>query len=278
VAHPDSASGHPGLGDTQRMHALYVAPFSPWSMRARLALDAQGISYRAVHYVPTVSEPGLRWRLGDFRGRLTVPVLLPDDGPPVRESFDIAAFGAARSSRPLVTGHNRDGCERVDALSSRALEAGRARTTRLVYENPAALRESLPPAVAALGPLGRAMGRKATWDLLRKYAAEGVTEAEAVARLRDALLELRAALGGREWMLGEFSYADVTGAMALGFVSPHARAPLGPASRPLWTVATLAAEFADLVAFRDRVVDEVRRRREAWGAKAVANSARRAPM
>lgn len=231
-------------------------------MRARLALDAQGIPYRAVHYVPTVSEPVLRWRLRDWRGRVTVPVLIPDDGPPLRESFEIASWGAARSARPLITAQNRGGCEHIDDLSNRALEAGRARTTQLVSGNAAALRESLPPVVAALGPLGRAIGRKATRDLLRKYGAERVTEAEAVARLRSALLELRAALAGREWVLGEFSYADVTGAMALGFVSPHARAPLGPASRPLWTVEPLAAEFADLVSWRDRVVDEVRRRRE----------------
>ncbi|MBM4377799.1 MAG: glutathione S-transferase domain-containing protein [Deltaproteobacteria bacterium] len=232
-------------------------------MRARLALDAQGIPYRAVHCVPAISEPALRLRLWDFRGRISVPVLLPEDGPPVRESFEIAAWGAARSARPLITADNREGCERTDALSNRALEAGRARTTRLVYDDAAALRESMPPAVAALGPLGRAIGRNATWDLLRKYGAEGITETEALAQLRGALLELRGAIAGREWLLGEFSYADVTGAMALGFVSPHARAPLGPASRPLWTVESLAAEFADLVAFRDRVVDEVRRRRKA---------------
>lgn len=244
------------------MPTLYIAPFSPWSMRARIALDAQGISYRAVHYVPTVSEPGLRWRLGDWRGRVTVPVLIPDDGPAVRESFGIAAWGAVRSARPLLTAHNRAACERIDALSNRALEAGRARTTRLVHDDAAALRESMPPAVAALGPLGRAIDRKATWDLLKKYGAEGVTEPEAVARLRSALVELRGALAGQQWLLGEFSYADVTGAMALGFVSPHARAPLGPASRPLWTVEALASEFADLVAWRDRVVDEARRRRE----------------
>lgn len=245
-----------------RMHALSFAPFSPWSMRARFALDAQGIAYQARSYVPAVSEPGLRWRLGDWRGRITVPVLFPDDGPPVRESFDIAAWGAARSARPLITDENREGCRRVDALSNRALEAGRARTTRLVSEDPAALRESMPPAVAALGPLGQAIGRKTTRDLLRKYGAEGVGEAEAVARLRSALLELRGALAGRAWVLGSFSYADVTGAMALGFVSPHARAPLGPASRPLWTVQALATEFSDLVAWRDRVVDEVKRRRD----------------
>jgi glutathione S-transferase len=245
------------------MHELVIAPFSPWSMRARLALDAQGVSYRAVTYVPTVSEPGLRWRLGDWRGRVTVPVLFPDDGPPVRESFEIAAWGAARSTRPVMTEANRADCARIDALSNRALEAGRARTTRLVHEDPAGLRESLPPLVAALGPVGRAIGRKATMDLLRKYGAAGVTEEQAVASLRGALLELREALGGRAWVLGDFSYADITGAMALGFVAPHTKAPLGPASRPLWTVPTLAAEFADLVAWRDRVVDEVRRRRDA---------------
>ena len=251
-----------GMGYDPRVHELVVAPFSPWSMRARLALDAQGLSYRAVPYVPSLSEPGLRWRLGNWRGRVTVPVLFPDDGPPIRESFAIAEWGAARSTRPLLDASNRAACERVDAVSSRALEAGRARTTRLVYGDAAALRESMPAVVSALGPVGRAIGRKVTVDLLRKYGADQVSEAEAVARMRAALGELREVLGGKHWLLGDFSYADITGAMALGFVAPHARAPLGPANRPLWTVAPLADEFADLVAWRDRVVDEARRRRD----------------
>ncbi|MEN9796749.1 MAG: hypothetical protein RL653_445 [Pseudomonadota bacterium] len=251
-----------GMGYDPRVHELVVAPFSPWSMRARLALDAQGLSYRAVPYVPSVSEPGLRWRLGSWRGRVTVPVLFPDDGPPIRESFAIAAWGAARSTRPLLDASNLAGCERADAFSNRALEAGRARTTRLVHGDAAALRESMPAFVAALGPVGRAIGRRAALELLRKYGADHVSEAEAVSRIRGALLELREALGGKSWLLGDFSYADITGALALGFVAPHARAPLGPASRPLWTVPALAEEFADLVAWRDRVVDEARRRRD----------------
>jgi glutathione S-transferase len=251
------------------MPTLVQAPYSPWSIRARLALEAQGVDHRTRTYIPSVSEPWLRWRLGDWRGRLTIPVLLVEGGPPLRDSFEIAAWGAERSTRPLLDAHNREACAEINALGSRALDAGRVRTMRLVRDDAAALSESLPAGLRALGPVGRMVGRKVTGDLLGKYGVADVSIDEASDRLRLALIELRQRLDGRPWLLGDFSYADVTGAMALAFVSPHASAPIGRASRPHWTHPALAVEFAELVAWRDRMLDEVARRRSAFAQPAA---------
>lgn len=239
---------------------LVHIPYSPWSVRARLALDVQGVPYRSRAYVPTLSEPGLRWKLRRARARVTLPILFPPDGPPVEDSLDIALWGAARAKEPIVTDAERDDVIAWDAAASAMLEAGRARTTGRVAADPEALRESLPPEVRWTGPLGLAIGRDAARRLLVKYGAGGRTQDDWHHVLAEGCEKLRAGLGGRDWLLGRFTYADLTAAIGLSFVRPHERAPLGPRSRERWTEPDLAERYADLLAWRDRVIARARER------------------
>ena len=74
--------------------------------------------------------------------------------------------------------------------------------------------------------------------------------------MRSALESLRAALSkSSPYLLGTFSYADIVMAILLQGVVPvdHVRFPLGPTMRAAWTRDDLAADFADLLAWRDRV-------------------------
>ena len=57
---------------------LIHLPYSPWSQKARWALDHHGIAYRTQKYLPMLGEPYLRWRTGRWRRRATVPVLAYD--------------------------------------------------------------------------------------------------------------------------------------------------------------------------------------------------------
>ena len=54
---------------------LYGLAYSPWTERARWALDHVGFDYHFQSYIPGISEPRLRMRLRRFRGPVTVPVL-----------------------------------------------------------------------------------------------------------------------------------------------------------------------------------------------------------
>jgi glutathione S-transferase len=250
-----------GDGETLRGDAvptLVHLPYSPWSARTRLALEAQGVPVTLRAYVPTLSEPGLRLALRRPFGLVSVPVLLREDGPPLTDSLDIVRWGAARSDRPLVTEPQLGDIVAWNAAADRWLEAGRARTTPRVMADPEAMRESVPPFLRALGPLGLWFGRDAAARILRKYGAARRTPEGWREVLAAGLAELRAALDGREWLLDSFSYADLTAAFGLSFVSPHPDAPLGPRSRVAWTEADLAAAYPDLLAWRDRVVAHAR--------------------
>ena len=61
----------------------------------------------------------------------------------------------------------------------------------------------------------------------------------------------------REYLLGEFTYADVTIAMAMQFVAPvdESVIRIGERSRRYWTDEALAEDFADVMAWRDRVFE-----------------------
>ncbi|MFT4626864.1 MAG: glutathione S-transferase [Myxococcota bacterium] len=238
---------------------LVSIPFSPWSIRAKLALEAMGVPFALRTYVPGVSEPRVRLELRRPVGRLTLPVLL-HDGPPIDDSLAIVKWGSARSERPLITAESSGAVEYWCRVADRLLAAGRIRTTHKVLGDPDALSESLPAFMQPLGPLGLAVGRAEAHRLLRKYD-NGAGPAAQSARMREQLQVIAEALGSRDTMLPEFSYADVALAVGLSFVQPHRSHPLGARARSCWTSDDLSAGFASLLEWRDRVYVEIDRRR-----------------
>src|SRR4051812_46178482 len=92
------------------MTALFIQlPYSPWSERARWALDHHHVPYRAVEHVPMVFEPGLRavtaalTRSGRrLFEKITVPMLI-DEGKVYPDSVAIAEHAEqVGSGSPLV--------------------------------------------------------------------------------------------------------------------------------------------------------------------------------
>jgi glutathione S-transferase len=87
-----------------------------------------------------------------------------------------------------------------------------------------------------------------------------VSNEDALAKLDETLAELRAARGGRGYVLGRFSYADISGAQILGVVLPvsHPRVRMGVRTRARFTVSELAEKYRDLIAWRDALYAEHR--------------------
>lgn len=240
-------------------HVLVQMPHSPWSERARWALDWHRIPYRVVGWLPGPAELWLRWRLGWPAGPVSVPVLLADDGAALADSAAIARWADAHGGNTTLFPEGADVWvwhEQANAM----LAAGRVLSGRSVMADDAALTEMMPPVARLLGPVGRALARSATRALLRKYDPVPTTDTAAVAAIRAVLDAVRPAIQNGDHLVGALSWADISVAAALAFVAPPDALPgLGPLARRAWTMDALASEYADVLAWRDRIYRRHRR-------------------
>jgi glutathione S-transferase len=238
---------------------LHGMAFSPYSERARWALDHHRVAYAWHEHVPMAGERALRKKAG-APGKVSVPLAIDGDTV-LRDSLSIAkhAERVGKGTRLFV---NEAAVATWVARSDDALDAARVLLLARSLADRAALRESLPPWVPGpLRPLATPLAARATRFLAHKYGADTADPAAATARVREVLGAMRKVLDRRDTILDGFSYADIAMAVVLQMVSPVAsdHIPLGPARRRAWTDATLADEYADLIAWRDAVYDRRRR-------------------
>ncbi len=241
--------------------------FSPWTEKARWALDHHGVDYAYREHLPLVGEPLLRLRTRRRVGRVSVPLLLTDDGP-IPDSFAIARHAERVGRGPLLFPADRaDAIEAWNARSERALAASRVLYLERVAKDREAKAEMQPGFVPMI--VRRAsvpLADLAIAFLKSKYgvddAAERAAEAALVAEL-EALRDGLARGGGRYLEGGRFTYADVTMAVVLQFVAPPGgdHLALGPATRAACHAPAIAARFADVAAWRDGLYAAHRRAR-----------------
>lgn len=238
-----------GTNQTEKL-LLVGESFSPWTKKARWALEQCQLEYAYQEYTPTLSEPLLRWRMRQYSGKVSVPVLFAA-GRVIRGSWDIACY--ANSQSPSKRLGDMAAIAAWDALSEAALAEGRTRVVRAVLDSETALEESLPAFIpnSLRKPL-RILARDAASRLDRKYA-----DLLKPGSIRTALSEIREGLSTSksDFLLGEFSYADITMAAVVEVIAPIAKTEpeLGPATAACWHDIELAKEFEDIVAWRDRL-------------------------
>jgi len=245
---------------------LVALGYSPWSEKARWALDHHGIAYAYSEYLPMLGELPLRIRAGKMRGKITVPILFDGDLV-VDDSFAIARHAEAlgekgKAGAPLFA--PGDAVAAWNATSDELLAAGRALVLRNIGADGEAQREALPSFVPdALRAASASMAVMATRFLAKKHGTRDADPEACIARMDATLAKLRKALGGRAYLCGAFSYADVAMAAAMQMVAPvdDAYIPLGEATRRCWTVQPLATKYAELVAWRDALYAKHRRAR-----------------
>jgi glutathione S-transferase len=248
------------VGNAERR--LVVLKTSPWSERAKWALDHHGLAYETIQHTPFLGELRLRRLAGGGTRRVTTPVLV--DGDRIfAESWDIALYAdrVGHGSKLIPPDREAD-IKTWSDVSEEAMNAGRALLVPRLLASGPALDETLPPAFPGwVRPLVRPVTRHATRWFSRKYALRLDDSSAHVAKMRSALETLRAALAkSSPYLLGTFSYADIVMAILLQGVVPveHPRFPLGPAMRAAWTREDLAADYVDLLAWRDRIYGQHR--------------------
>lgn len=237
--------------------------FSPWTEKARWALDHHRLAHAFREYTPLVDEPWLRFATRNFsRKPATVPVLFDGDEAWM-DSFAIAQHADRKGARPKLFPASRlEAIEAWNEKSERALRAGRALFfTRLSNDAEAQLDfvpSFFPKPVRPY--LRRSMGPTLVY-LRKKHGVDDAFLARAHDELDAALASLREALSGRPHLLDELSYADLAMAVVLQFVKPvdDRHIPLSRAHRRCFTETELARKHGDLLEWRDRLYAAHRR-------------------
>ena len=239
------------MAETPTLVVLHV---SPWSERAKWALDHHGIAYRLVQHAPFLGERKLRRIVGRREGPVTVPVLV-DGERMLSESWDIAMHAdRVGTGASLIPADREPQIHEWVAVADATSSAGRAIVVSALLRSPAALDESVPPpAPTWIRPLFRPFTRFGTRWFARKYGLDIDDTSAAESKVRAGLDRLREGLRGKDHLLGDFSYADVAMATVLQGIRPVADEylPLGPATRETWTKPQLAADYEDLLQWRD---------------------------
>ena len=236
---------------------LYQIAYSPWSEKARWALDHHRIHCPYVEYLPMVGEPLMRLKLGRWRGKITVPLLV-GDGWHLMDGHDIACWADEHGRGDSLRAKDAEVTQWSD-LSNTMLAAGRARTTERVAQSDAALLESVPKPINAIGKLSLPVGKYGARYLRRKYNFDEATSNQHLETLEQGCQSLRDALAGGDYLCGDFSFADVAMAVALTFVKPRDDHRIGPESRPRWSEPTICADYPELLEWREAMYAKHRR-------------------
>lgn len=245
------------------MTELLGMTLSPYTEKARFALDHHAFPDRFQQYVPMLGEPGLRLRLKTPFGRVSVPVLF-DGGRAIADSFKIARHvDAAGSGAKLFPEQHLADIVAFNDCSEAALGAGRALAMRRLIDSPGTREEALPPFVPpALRPALTSVAGLGFAFVRKKYGATDELEG-AAKTFAAALVTLRETLRGRAYLLDAFTFADIAMAAPLFGVRPVAATyvRLGDATRAAFTDESLAREFADLLEWRDALYAKHRKKR-----------------
>lgn len=244
------------------MDTLVALSYSPWSEKARWALDHHRIPYREEAHMPMLGEVLLRLRTRRVTGRITVPVLIGSSGT-VSDSLAIAQRAEQTGHGPrLFPAELMGEILNWNGASEIALEAGRALVTDNFSHDEEALAEALPAAVPeSLRKSLIPMARSGTRFIARKYNL-GARPLEAHRdRYREQLLALRGRLAASSpYLLGRFTYADIAMAVSLQFMNPPADRylPFQPGTRRCLYDERLTGEFGDLIRWRDSLYEKHR--------------------
>ncbi len=236
---------------------LYGLRMSPWTERARWALDHHGVAYTYHEHLPMLGEVLLR--LKARRKKATVP-LLADGDRIVMGSFEIAkhAEGIGRGAALFPSGtdvemrHWADVAERL-SRAGRTLLMERLSGDRVAQADllpgafPSAVRTTLAP-MAGLGL--RFIASK------HEIARDVGSEIEHV--LRPLLQEVQERVSGRTYVFASLSFADIALASCMQVLRARPWPKVPEALLDAWTNESLANEFEPLLKWRDAIYDKHR--------------------
>lgn len=243
---------------TATLHGL---SYSPWTERARWALDHHRVPYTWRAHRLYLEERSLRRRARAKPGeRASVPLFVDGDTI-VRDSIEIVKHadrvgGGAR----LIDDEGR--LTELVALFEPGLRAMRGRVTAGTLESPACIREHASEVVPSFmaGLLTPVVVRAANF-IGEKYDARLERDGQNLDAIRQTLRAARERIDTsrvpdtRTLRIEHILLATFLQGIA-PVSAPHIR--LGPASREVWTCTPLLDESRELLAWRDAVYASAR--------------------
>jgi len=235
------------------VNTLYGLHVSPYTERARWALDHHRVEYKYHEHLPLVGELLLRRKVRrSAPSKATVPVL--DIGERViPDSIEIARYadGVGKGATLFPKEHDaaiREWCD----VANRMMDVGRAWVLANLAASHEAQKEALPRFTPGFArPLLAPMSRQAALFLAKKHMTPKDIESRVDDTVRPLLTRVREAKGDKPYLLGELTFADVVICTMLAAVRPRAEAKLGPATRKIWTYESLERDFGDPLDWRD---------------------------
>lgn len=243
------------------MRELTGMHFSPWTERARWALDHHGLPYRYIEYTTLLGEPLLRLHAKKPFGKVSVPFLKTPEGN-VDDSFEIAGYADRNSGKaPLLPAVHADAIRGWGVAAEHALCAARIRATRRIRRSTAALADRLPAYTPGfLRKPFVPMAYVATTYILQKYRVQADSEDKLLQDMDAFFGKAAQALKGREFVFDQISFADIVIATALQAITPvdDRYIHLGAPSRACMCEPELARKYASLLAWRDDFYEKYR--------------------
>jgi glutathione S-transferase len=235
--------------------------FSPWTERARWALDYHGVRYQYREYTTLLDELSLRLKTKRPFDKITVPLLIADQEL-VNDSFEIARFADRQSDkRPLIPATHLDEIREWVDWTELALCSARIRATRRIMASPEALADRLPGYIPDFLRMPLApMSFLGSGLILFKYRLKEDSDEQLHRNLHDFLKRASLALKDGKFVFSELSFADLLIATMLQAIKPiHAKyIKLNEASMKCMNESELASEYAPLVAWRDNLYENFR--------------------
>lgn len=241
------------------MRKLTGIAFSPWSEKAKWALDHHHLSFQYKEYVPILGELLLRAQMRMPSGVVTVPVLR-EGKKWLTDSLDIAKYADRNGSgTPLFPEEKRLEIELWNARSQNALAAGRAIAVTEAARDPRIAAALLPK---ALRPILGGVAQKGMEAFINKYRMREDIEKNGGVVVEELTKLDKALSRGTGYVVGDsFTFADIAMATAVQLVVPvdTRYMPFGPPGVKWKQNEALASRFASLVAWRDGIYEKYRR-------------------
>ncbi len=244
------------------MRELIGLFYSPWTEKAKWALDYHQLPYTYKEHLMIFDMPFLRFKLRRPFGDVTVPALI--DGPiRLTDSWDIARYAENLGKGKKIFPENHlKKIQEFNEWSEQALSASRVLMTEKISKDPEALMTALPKFIPEVFRKYFLFMAKIGLGYIQKEFDTKSQLGCCEEKLRKVFEILRKSLAQSKtgYLLDELTYADIAMAVSLQFISPISERyqKIPDALRRCEHHEKLAKEFSDLIKWRDLIYQKHR--------------------